>query len=658
MNATDGLPYRSDIDVLRAFAVVPVVLFHLGVSWLPGGFLGVDVFFVISGYLITGLLLRELNAGAINLLAFWRRRILRILPALLVMVLVTFVAGHILLYAPDRYMLAVNAAGALLSFGNITHWRNYGGYWSADATDSPLLHTWSLGVEEQFYILYPITLLIAWRSLRDRTSWLLVVGLVVGAGLYAIASQRSPAAAFYLFPTRAWELLAGAVAAACNVKRPPDPASGAAMSLTGLALVVAAYLFATEGHQAEGAFGAVIGATLVVAAGSPAAFTRLRLTARPLILVGLISYSIYLWHWPLVVLGRAVEARHQIVVSPVLYFAASVGLGWISWRFIESPVRQDRRRSIPPALLLCTGVVALAIYSLRDSNNTESMADFLPARWDGERFNVNPVAAWPEFVHRRMRGIDVAPRPSGRESAYLHGIDGRYGEHRELDVLVLGDSHGLMWSPAIDAAARELRLNIRYMTADGTPVFFDPEDPQATHDAIFFSQSQWSAFNRARLKTIAEDHPRVVVIGSAWNSNHVSVAIPLLREMAARGSTVLLLEDAPDFFIGDRNAPSYMAYLGLAPDAQGRVFSKLNDIKRGADEVKAVTMLAAACSPRCSVVPTRDLYEDQKSNLLVVDGQTPVFIDDDHLSVSGAMRAQSRIKAAFNVALETRAEGK
>ena len=137
MTATQDLRYRPDIDALRAFAVLPVVLFHLGASWLPGGFLGVDVFFVISGYLITTLLFRELHAGGIDLLAFWRRRILRILPALLLVVLVTFLVGHVVLYAPNRYMLAINAAGALLSVGNITHWRNYGGYWSGDANDSP-----------------------------------------------------------------------------------------------------------------------------------------------------------------------------------------------------------------------------------------------------------------------------------------------------------------------------------------------------------------------------------------------------------------------------------------------------------------------------------------------------------------------------------------
>jgi len=263
MNSAQAPIYRSDIDALRAFAVVPVVLFHLGLNWLARGFLGVDVFFVISGYLITGLLMRELQTtGRINLLAFWCRRILRILPALIVMVLITFIAGHIFLYAPDRFNLALNAAGALLSIGNITHWRNYGGYWSADAADSPFLHTWSLGVEEQFYILYPIALLITYRTLKDRLWLLLVAGLVLGAMLYTLAMQRYPSAAFYLFPTRAWELFAGAIAATAGLKRLPGTVASSIMSLTGLVFLVGTYFFVTEEHQAAGVFISVLGQLL------------------------------------------------------------------------------------------------------------------------------------------------------------------------------------------------------------------------------------------------------------------------------------------------------------------------------------------------------------------------------------------------------------
>lgn len=651
-SASTAPGYRPDIDALRAFAVLPVVLFHLGASWLPGGFLGVDVFFVISGYLITGLLLRELNAGGIDLLAFWRRRILRILPALLVMVLVTFILGHVFLYAPDRYMLAVNSAGALLSVGNITHWRNYGGYWSADATDSPLLHTWSLGVEEQFYILYPLALLVAWRLLKDRTWMLLAGGLLGGTVLYVVASQRSPAAAFYLLPTRAWELLAGALAAAYNVRRAPSQRVATAMSLSGLGLILAAYAVATEAHHISGALLAVSGATLVVAAGSPDAFHKLRLTVRPIIVIGLVSYSIYLWHWPVIVLGAAFETRSQVVISPVAYFAASLVLGWVSWRLVETPLRHAHARWVPVGALAMTVVLATGIYALRGYNGSEVLERIHAARWDGELYNVNPIAEWPDHARRRMAGIDVSPRPSGRIDAHRRGIEGRYGSHAALDVLVLGDSHGLMWAPAIDAAARELKVNIKFMTTDGTPVFFDPAKPDAYGDGLFFSQAQWSEFNRARLNVIRSDQPRIVLIGSNWRPEVVPEARSLLREITAQGSRVLLIEDAPDFVIGDRNAPAFMAYLGVEPDGEGRAFSQRVDWAHTAYEMKAVRMLAANCPDACRIVPVHDLFKGPDSRLLIQASARPTYIDDDHLSVSGAMLAKQRIINAIAASLQ------
>lgn len=652
MTATQDFRYRPDIDALRAFAVLPVVLFHLGASWLPGGFLGVDVFFVISGYLISTLLFRELHAGGIDLWAFWRRRILRILPALLVVVFATFMVGHVLLYAPDRYMLAINAAGALLSVGNITHWRNYGGYWSGDANDSPFLHTWSLGVEEQFYILYPLVLLVAWRLMKQRTWLLLVAGLVCGTALYIVASQRSPAAAFYLFPTRAWELLAGGLAAAANLRRAPGTTVATGMSVSGLALVLVAYVIATEQQQVLGALLAVTGATLVVGSGSPNAFSALGLTVRPLIVIGLISYSIYLWHWPLIVLGGAFEARNQIEINPAFYFTVSLVLGWASWRFIETPARHTHYRWAPAMLLTIALVMGGGIYELRGYNNSEPAMQFRAARWDGQRYNVTPIAEWPDYVRRRMQGIDVSPRPSVGNDAHRHGIAGRYGSHTTLDVLVLGDSHGLMWAPAIDAAARQLKINVMFMTADGTPVFFDPAKPDASREGYFLSQAQWSEFNSARLGVIRSQRPRIVLFGSSWWPDVVPEAKPLLREIVMQGSRILFIEDAPDFDIGDRNAPSYMRYLGIKPDDKGRAFSGRVDWAHSEIEMNALETLAKDCPVACRIVPVRDLYKGPDSSLLVQDSMTPTYIDDDHLSVSGAMLAKQRFVSAIAAILQ------
>ncbi len=396
MSRTNAANYRPDIDALRALAVLPVVIFHLNSSWLPGGFLGVDVFFVISGFLITGLLLRELEQGKVDLLAFWRRRILRILPALIVMVWVTWVAGQFILYPPDRRMLAINSAAALVSIANITHWRNYGGYWGADAHGSPLLHTWSLGVEEQFYLFYPVALLVTWAIFTKRTQIVVWVGLVAGLALYLYVLQRSPAAAFFLFPTRAWELLAGAVAAFWCLGRSPGPRVAASAAYAGLVLIVAGYLVASKSEQALGTVLAVAGATAVVGAGPRTPLIHSWFTLKPVIFIGLVSYSLYLWHWPVIVIGQTLAENQGSVLVSACLFLTSLILAVVSWRYVEKPLRAKRSKQVALATL-CVAIVSAAVFFfLRDFNTRASdhASAFAATHWEGESFNVTPPRCW------------------------------------------------------------------------------------------------------------------------------------------------------------------------------------------------------------------------------------------------------------------------
>lgn len=647
MLGSGGVPYRPDIDGLRALAVLPVVLFHLGVPWLPGGFLGVDVFFVISGYLITGLLLREFQKGGGGfLLAFWRRRILRILPALLAVVLATVVVGQFLLYAPDRYLLAVNAAGALTSIGNITHWLHYGGYWSADAKDSPLLHMWSLGVEEQFYLAYPLFLLVAWRTLRAR-SWIpIVLGIVASAGLYLYVAHARPAAAFYLFPTRGWELLAGAAVATLNMQRVPAPRLGTLLAYGGLASIFVGYLLTPEADQAIGSMIVVAGATAVVAAGSPGTSGRIGLTNRALVWIGLISYSLYLWHWPVIVFARGASERYGVETPSWLLLAISIGLGWLSWRFIEKPFRASRGNRVPIALLATAIVGAVGLYAIRGLNDSEDLSTFRPARWAGELYNVNPAGDWPAHIVRRMQGIEVSPRPLDRQTLFREqGVLSAHGGNG-LDVLVLGDSHGLMWAPAIDAAAAELDLTTIFMTADGTTPFFDPENPVATRDDKIFQRAQRTDFNIARARLISEHKPRVVVIATRWGEKSLDQARPLLEAIVGAGSKVLLIEDPPEFDIGDRNAPQYMAYLGLQPTPSGHAWSSRVRTRHTQEKLRAIRSVSWLCPDACRIVETSDLYLHPRDTnaLLVAHQQVPTYIDDDHLSLAGALLAVERLK--------------
>lgn len=206
-----SLQYRPDIDGLRALAVVPVVLYHAGASWMPGGFVGVDIFFVISGYLISSIILREMSEGRFSFLRFYERRLRRIIPALVVMLIVSVAVFQVLALPDQAQDTAESGLAALLSVSNFWFWR-HSGYFAPAAEFMPLLHTWSLGVEEQFYLIFPVALLLLSR-IPLPMKWLIAGGTVIAFGVGLWLSLNKPSVAYYLLPSRAWELAIGAVLA-------------------------------------------------------------------------------------------------------------------------------------------------------------------------------------------------------------------------------------------------------------------------------------------------------------------------------------------------------------------------------------------------------------------------------------------------------------
>lgn len=224
--------YRSDIDGLRAIAVLAVFLHHLSPGWLPGGFIGVDIFFVISGYLITSQVFQELREGSFSLKRFYQRRINRIVPALFTVLLACVLVGSVLLSPVDLIRLYHNALYALLGVSNLFIWLKYGNYFAADASEAPLLHTWSLGVEEQFYLLWPLMVLLVYRFAPRYLLWLLGVGVVLAVGFSEYATGIFATAAYYLLPTRFFELMLGGWLAIWHVQHRPKVGAGLSLACT------------------------------------------------------------------------------------------------------------------------------------------------------------------------------------------------------------------------------------------------------------------------------------------------------------------------------------------------------------------------------------------------------------------------------------------
>src|SRR5574343_93493 len=335
------MKYRRDIDGLRAMAVIPVMLFHAGVPIFPGGFVGVDVFFVISGYLISTLIIQDLRQGSFSLAAFYERRVRRIMPALVIIMLFSVPAAWVLMPPADLKDFTESLAAVTVSLSNVLFWSE-SGYFATDAELKPLLHTCSLGVEEQFYLLYPIILVWVHRH-RHHGPWLLGM---LGLASLAFAQWQvvhQPQAAFFLLPARFWELLAGGLAAFVLLDRPAiiSHALRPVGSAIGLLMIVAAALLFDSDLPFPGmsALLPVAGSVLVILCAGPDNFVGRLLGSHPLVGIGLVSYSAYLWHQPLLAFARYREHSLDAGILGPLLCLLSLILAWFTWRFIERPFR-------------------------------------------------------------------------------------------------------------------------------------------------------------------------------------------------------------------------------------------------------------------------------------------------------------------------------
>jgi peptidoglycan/LPS O-acetylase OafA/YrhL len=340
------IDYRSEIDGLRAVAVVPVILFHAGFEQFSGGFAGVDVFFVISGYLITSLILADLENGRFSILDFYERRARRILPALFLVVVACMPLAWIWLPPQDLESFWKNVVAVAVFGSNVQLWRE-SGYFDTAVELKPLLHTWSLAVEEQFYLLFPAFLMLTWRLGKKWIAALLVAGCAASLATAHWGAVHRPAAAFFLLPTRGWELALGALVALYlarkGFKERPD-LTDEILTLTGLALIawsVFSYSKATP-YPGLYALAPTIGTALVIVYGSAGTYAGKFLGGPGPVGIGLISYSAYLWHQPIFAF-----ARHRSLAEPnaLVYFCLFVvtfGLAYLSWKFVERPFRFSR----------------------------------------------------------------------------------------------------------------------------------------------------------------------------------------------------------------------------------------------------------------------------------------------------------------------------
>jgi peptidoglycan/LPS O-acetylase OafA/YrhL len=380
-----SVDYRPEIDGLRAIAVLAVIGYHAFPGWIRGGFVGVDVFFVISGYLISTILLTNMENGSFGFSQFYMRRIRRIFPALIIVLTGCFVLGWLTLFSIEYMALGKHVAGSAAFVSNFVLWTE-AGYFDKAAATKPLLHIWSLGIEEQFYIIWPLLLYLTWKR-KAATLTLLLLLLVVSFSFNVGSVHAHPAADFYSPLTRFWELMAGAMLAYVSLYREtllevlrklPRPAFqmiGAiaapgviapnVTAVTGLLLIVAAVLTIDETKEFPGwwALLPVVGTYMLVASGPHTWINNKVLATRGLVAIGLISYPLYLWHWPLLSFIRIIGGQTPALKAATLAILVSFALAWLTYLVIEKPLRFGKSAPVKATILfVAMGMIGSAGY--------------------------------------------------------------------------------------------------------------------------------------------------------------------------------------------------------------------------------------------------------------------------------------------------------
>jgi peptidoglycan/LPS O-acetylase OafA/YrhL len=448
--------YRSDIQGLRALAVLTVVAFHADRALLTGGFTGVDVFFVISGYLITRIVAQELDGKQFSLAGFYRRRVRRLFPALFAMLAFSLVAGAVLL-PPANYVELARTTLATAFFVSNVEFARLSSYFGTAAELKPLLHTWSLAVEEQFYITFPLLLALMWRRARALVPAVVLGGAAVSFAL--AAGFGNTGWAFYMTPFRAFELMMGAALALRLVPPIGSKTARDVLSLVGLGLIVGGVTLIGKGSSLPVAIALLpcLGAVLVIHAGEegPSAAGRL-LSLRPVTFVGAISYSLYLWHWPFLVFARYYFLDEMTPLRTGLVLLAAFVMAVVSWRFIEQPFLKGRITVKRPLVVGMAaaglfGVAALAMIGLGG----------LPGRFSPPVLAL--YASAEDYNHRRdtCQGWD---KPVPYAQSCIYGAP-----NTQPSIAVWSDSQGVELVQAIGERVAKLGGAARQLSASACP---------------------------------------------------------------------------------------------------------------------------------------------------------------------------------------------
>ncbi len=644
--------YRPEIDGLRAIAVLAVILFHINPQWLPGGFVGVDIFFVISGYLITGIVAKELHEGRFTFKRFYERRIRRILPALWALLLIGVPVSWWLMLPEDAEAMGKSALWSTLAMANVYFWREVStDYFAPQSAQLPFLHLWSLGVEEQFYLVWPVLLLLVLRFARRRAfaiACTLALFLVLASTLLAewLLATRQARFAYYMLPPRAGELALGA-ALALALANPSfanplgrhlgSAAAARIAAVAGWSLLACSLATLSEHGPFPGwrTLPPILGCAALILAGhlAPAEKWLAPLRCSAALWLGRCSYSAYLWHWPLLAWWRYLWGQPS-AIEGLLLLVSTLLLARASQRWVEDPIRKSRTSfsrtlglyGIAPTLLIGT----LALLVARGE------------RWNLPLYSPSDRSRWAE--------LETYTRPAHRhpwvcqqhvlDPASLTAAECEFGAGTEpAQILLLGDSHAAEFAPILRIAAETQQLRMRSVALGAcAPLTGSLQGMVAENRLAACEQGMEQVWARAR-------DFELLIVGAAWdnyarNSPQVWARLESqLTALVAQGHRVLLLPRVPQFADYDAACPAKRLRVGnwlhcpteLVPSDTGDdANARLAAMAKRVPGVLFLPLHEALCSGgRCPVT------DPQGHNL---------YADPAHLSVHGSQHLAAELQ--------------
>jgi len=670
--------YRSDIDGLRAIAVCIVIFFHFGIPGFSGGFIGVDVFFVLSGYLIGSIILNQLESNKFSLVKFYFRRIRRLFPVFVIVILATSIVAYWLMLPNDLRELGQSVIASSLYLSNIFFYME-AGYFDTASHLKPLLHTWSLSVEEQFYIVFPV---LAWLIYRLNKHYLLPLFLLFTL-LSLIAAEwflsRNTSAVFYLYPFRAWEMFIGVCLASQKIPRIASSRANTAVALLGLVMIVAPNFIYTSATPFPGLSALIpcLGTCLLIHTGTQSSSFIHKALMNPVpVFIGKISYSLYLWHWPIFVLYMYDKGNHPAIYDITLMLTMTLLAAVASWKYVETPFREGRApfSKTPFSVFTATAVVSLSLiglgYFFRASQGLSSRFDTQTAQFANAANDLfGDFSGCHESDNNKLKDVEYCTLGDPLNS--------------DSYTLIWGDSHGGAYRRGIEKAITENGHSALLAWTGGCPpVFGIDKDESVSSRAV---DTLCTKRNRAIESLIKSDQRinAIVLVGrwsyylngqgtgvdktntiTLWPEDGVKSDVlnqddffvekikQTIRQLSNDGHSIFIVEQVPEFSRYDARVVALGLVNGSinSNNESNKLDEKFNrlttetyqEVLKRQNKIQ-LALQDASSKKLITVLKTHQFFCDENECSLMPKGE-PLYFDNNHLSSNGSIK----INAMFN----------